>query len=62
MLNPQDPKVQAIFLKGHLKLLALGMKNSRMSGKQILEAASRLTGNKYKRGQYKQALEDLATI
>ena len=62
MINPQDPKFQAIILKGHLILLDGGMKNSRMSGKQILEAASRLTGAKYKRGQYEQALADLATI
>ena len=62
MINPQDPKFQAIILKAHLKLLASGMTNSRHSGKQILEAASRLTKNKYKRGQYKQALADLATI
>ena len=62
MINPSDPKVQAVFLKGHLKLLSVGMKNSRMSGKDILNAATKITGNKYKRGQYTLALEDLERI
>lgn len=57
--NPADPLVQAIFLRVHLGLLAKGMKNSRMSGIQILAAASALTGRKYKRGQYQLAIEDL---
>tara|TARA_X000001382_G_scaffold37161_1_gene24638 strand:+ start:2471 stop:2674 length:204 start_codon:yes stop_codon:yes gene_type:complete len=59
MLKPSDPKVQAIFLKGHLKLMSLGMKNSKMSGKQMLALATNITGQNYKRGQYIKALQDL---
>jgi hypothetical protein len=59
MINPLDKKVQAVFLKGHLKLLSVGLKNSKMSGKDILNAATRITGNTYKRGQYILALKDL---
>ena len=62
MLNPLDKKVQAVFLKGHLKLMSLGMKHSKMSGKDILNAAAKITGNQYKRGQYTLALEDLERI
>ena len=62
MINPSDPKVQAVFLKGHLKLMSLGMKNSRMSGKQILAAVTKITGKDYKRGQYEKALQDLERI
>tara|TARA_E500000305_G_C3807059_1_gene136696 strand:+ start:40 stop:234 length:195 start_codon:yes stop_codon:yes gene_type:complete len=54
-----NPKVQAIFLKGHLKLMSLGMKNSKMSGKQMLALATNITGQNYKRGQYIKALQDL---
>jgi hypothetical protein len=43
----------------HLGLLAKGLKHSRMSGTQVLAAASALTGRKYKRGQYQTAIEDL---
>ena len=57
--NPADPLVQAIFLRVHLGLLAKGLKHSRMSGTQVLAAASALTGRKYKRGQYQTAIEDL---
>jgi hypothetical protein len=57
--NPADPMVQAIFLRVHLGLLAKGLKNSQLSGIQILAAASALTGRKYKRGQYQRAIEDL---
>jgi hypothetical protein len=49
-------------LRGHLKMLAAGMKNSRLSGKAILGKASELTGNKYKRGQYQLAIDDLNNL
>lgn len=52
----------AIFLKGHLKLMAVGMKNSQISGTQMLAKATALTGRKYKRGQYKLAVQDLETF
>jgi hypothetical protein len=57
--NPGDPKVQAIFLRGHLRLLSLGLKNSRLSGTQILRLAGNITGKSYKRGQYRIARDDL---
>ena len=60
--NPNRPEIQATFLKSHLRLLSLGMTNSKMSGKQILNLATNLTGNPYKRGQYKEAINDLNLI
>jgi hypothetical protein len=60
--NPKDPVIQAIFLKPHLRMLARGMKSSRMTGKQVLQLATDLTGNTYKRGQYHAALTDLVRI
>jgi len=57
--NPGRPEIQAIFLMYHLKLLNLGMKHSRLSGKQMLKKASSITGATYKRGQYRQAISDL---
>ena len=49
-------------LRGHLKMLDAGMKNSRLSGTKILAKATEITGKKYKRGQYKAAIADLNTI
>ena len=58
--NPGRPEIQATFLISHLKLMQLGMKNSRLSGTKMLELATNITGKKYKRGQYIQAIADLA--
>ncbi len=60
--NPSSPRVQAIFLKAHLKLFAKGMRHSRLSGKDILAKASAITGNAYKRGQYTIALAELEAL
>lgn len=57
--NPADPMVQAKFLKIHLKLMAKGLKHSRMSGTTLLGKVSALTGRTYKRGQYQTAIDDL---
>ena len=57
-LNDENA-VQAIFLKGHLKMLATGMKNSRISGTQILRKAGAISGQTYKRGQYVIAADHL---
>ena len=58
--NPTQSYVfTAVMLRGHLRLLDKGMKNSRLSGIAVLKAASEITGKTYKRGQYKQAIADL---
>jgi hypothetical protein len=59
--NPADPRVQAIFLKAHLKMLSIGLKG-RNSGTKILAAASKITGTAYKRGQYTAALQDIEAL
>ena len=60
--NPADPMVQAKFLKIHLKLMAKGLKHSKMSGTTLLGKVSALTGRTYKRGQYQLAIDDLNTM
>ena len=62
MLVLDQPKIAALFLRAHLKLLAAGMKNSRFSGTQILAKASEVTGRAYKRGQYQVAIDDLNAL
>lgn len=58
-----DPRrFGAVMLRGHLKMLDAGMKNSRLSGTKILAGASELTGKKYKRGQYEIAIADLNNL
>jgi hypothetical protein len=61
-MNYDPRRFGAKLLRGHLKMLDAGMKNSRMSGKEILGKASELTGNKYKRGQYAIAIADLNNL
>ena len=61
-MNYDPRRLGAVLLRGHLKMLDVGMKNSRMSGTAILKKASELTGNKYKRGQYKAAIADLNNL
>ena len=57
-----DMRLRAVILRGHLKLLAAGMYNSRFGGTQILAKASEVTGRAYKRGQYQVAVEDLNAL
>ena len=58
-----DPRrFGAVMLRGHLKMLDAGMRNSRLSGTKILAKVTELTGKKYKRGQYKAAIADLNTL
>jgi len=60
--DPSAQRMMAAFLRAHLKLLAAGMKNSQLSGTQILAKASKVTGRAYKRGQYNLAINDLNNI
>jgi len=60
--NVHDPLVRLAFLKSHLRLLSVGMKHSRISGKEILQCVTDITGTQYKRGQYKQALAEIESI
>lgn len=60
--NPSAPTFQAILLKSHLKLFNLGMKHSRLTGKDLLAKASAITNVEYKRGQYALAIADLAAF
>ena len=60
--NTPDDKTQAIFLNAHLRLLNVGLKNSKMSATKILSLASKITNKNYKRGQYTQAINDLNNV
>lgn len=53
-------RLQAIFLKGHLRLLAVGLQPPRGVAKGvILKKASLITGKVYKRTAYLDAANDL---
>lgn len=45
--NPASVRVQAILIKGHLKMMRSGMRNSGVSRKKMLAKASALTDKKY---------------
>ena len=56
-------RVQAIFLKGHLRLLAVGLQPPRSVRKgDILKKASAITGVTYARTAYLDAVSDLQSF
>lgn len=57
--NPADLRVQATFLRFHVKCMAAGMSHSKLTRTRALELASQITGKTYKRGQHAIALADL---
>lgn len=57
--NPADLRVQATFLRFHVKCMAAGMNHSKLTRTRALELASQITGKTYKRGQHAIALADL---
>ena len=57
--NPTDLRVQATFLRFHVKMMAKGMSHSKLSRTRALELASQITGKTYKRGQHAIAAADL---
>jgi hypothetical protein len=58
----RDVHFTAALIRAHLRLLIVGMRHSRLSGTSVLKAATRLTGTKYKRGQYQTALDDIQAL
>lgn len=52
-------RVTAVFLRGHLRLVAAGMQ-TRGRKTDLLKKAGDITGKKYKRGEYHQAAEDIS--
>ena len=57
--NPADMRLQATFLRFHVKLMAKGMSHSKLTRTKALELASQITGKAYKRGQHAIAAADL---
>lgn len=61
--NPLDSRVQAIFLRGHLRLVSMGMTPPRGVRKgDLLKKAAEFTGQKYGRTEYAKAADDLTTF
>ena len=62
--NPKDTVIQAIFLKGHLKLMSLGMKHSSLTQTDVLNKAAQITGKSYKKGKkgLETALKDIVEL
>lgn len=56
--NPSDKRVQAAFLRGHLRLVAAGMQ-SRVKKSDLLKKATSITGKPYKRGEYAKAADEI---
>ena len=52
-------RIQAVFLKGHLRLLAVGLQPRGIRKGDILKKASIITGKHYPRTGYLDAAKDL---
>lgn len=57
--NPADQRIQALFIRLHVKMMAKGMSHSKLTRTRALELASQITGKTYKRGQHAIAAADL---
>lgn len=61
--NPKAPRVQAVFLRAHLRCVAAGLQPSRGVRKgDLLAKAGNITGVAYKRGEYGRAIKDLTAF
>lgn len=61
--NPGRPEVQAVFIRSHLRMLAMGMKG-RLTLREVLKKASAITGQEYRhsRKSLERAVLDLTSI
>ena len=57
--NPTDLRVQATFLRFHVKCMSKGLNHSKLTRTRALELAGQITGKTYKRGQHAIAAADL---
>lgn len=61
--DPASPRVQAVFLRAHLRCVAAGLQPSRGVRKgDLLAKAGNITGKAYKRGAYGEAIADLTAV
>lgn len=57
--DTRSNRIQAIFLKGHLRLHSKGLRARGVRAGDLLAKAGAITGKSYERGQYEQAANDL---
>lgn len=61
--DPKAPRVQAVFLRAHLRAVAAGMQPRRGVRKgDLLDKAGNITGKAYGRGAYGAAIADLTAF
>lgn len=60
--NPRDASVQAVFIRAHARMRAVGMTARGTSATQLRNAASRVSGKTYKSGQWQQIIDDMTAI
>jgi hypothetical protein len=49
-MRPDDPAVQAIFLRAHCRAMRAGLSHSNLTRSQIISKVSAITGKSYPRG------------
>lgn len=59
--NPASPRVQAIFLKAHLRLRIAGLKGT-VTDKVLFSKVAAITGKTYARNQMQKALSDIVAF
>lgn len=58
-LPERSQRFAAVFLKGHAKMMSLGMTHSKLSQTAVMRQIGGIVGKTYKRGQINMALEDI---
>ena len=60
--TPESRLTQLIFLRGHLRLQAKGLRHRQVSGTELLKRAGKYLGKTYKRGRYQEAINDINAV
>lgn len=61
--DPASPHVQAVFIRAHLRMVAVGgQPRAPLTRGGLLNKAANLTGKPYGRGEYKAAIADLTAL
>jgi hypothetical protein len=60
--DPASPRVQAVFLRAHVRMFKAGMTHSKLTATRLRELVTKQTGMTYKRGQWDAMLVDLNQI
>jgi hypothetical protein len=60
--DPGHPRIQAVFLRAHVRMRKAGMKHSKITAEQLRHKVQAVTGDTYKSGDWDRMLQGLNAI